>query len=160
MIPQSATQLYSKMAGQLDLHARTPSELSSESDQKDASIDVKEVPYPSSENDEKNLLPTPPPLADRKDADPASGFGDAILRLLKIRKKRAGVDLDSVATQESVFDTDQGVFYHPKPSYEVGNVLLLLLSPADSRYRRTLRRSIPDSGGHGRRKPRSGARST
>jgi hypothetical protein len=107
------------MAGQLDLHPRTPSERSSESDRKDASIDDDKVSSPTSETDEKNLLAPPPPLADRKSADPATGLGDAILRLLKFRKKRAGVDLDSVATQESVFDTDQGVFYHPKPSYEV-----------------------------------------
>lgn len=102
-----------------ELHARTPSETSSASDRKEPSIDVKEVSYPSSENDEKAVLTSRAPLADRKAADPATGFGDAILRLLKIRKKRAGVDLDSVATQESVFDTDQGVFYHPRPSYEV-----------------------------------------
>jgi hypothetical protein len=121
---QSSKQPHSKMAGQLDLHPRTPSERSSESDRKDASIDdVKEVSSPTSENDEKNLLAPPPPLADRKTADPATGLGDAILRLLKFRKKRAGVDLDSVATQESVFDTDQGVFYHPKPSYEVSSCL-------------------------------------
>ena len=108
------------MTGQLEHHARTPSELSSESDRKDISFEeVKELPSPSSENDEKRLVATPLPLADRASADPATGFGDAILRLLKIRKKRAGIDLDSVATQESVFDTDQGVYYHPKPTYEV-----------------------------------------
>ncbi|GHJ84951.1 hypothetical protein NliqN6_1353, partial [Naganishia liquefaciens] len=110
---------YSKMTRQPDLPTRTPSELSSESDRKDASIDdVKEVHSPSSELDEKRLITPPPPLADRTSADPATGFGDAILRLLKIRKKRAGIDLDSVATQESVFDTDQGVYYHPKPTFE------------------------------------------
>lgn len=100
-----------------ELHGRTPSETSSASDSKSPSI--KETPYATSEN-EKTVLTNRPPLADRKDADPATGFGDAVLRLLKIRKKRAGVDLNSVATQESVFDTDQGVYYHPRPSYEVG----------------------------------------
>lgn len=100
-----------------ELHTRTPSETSSATESKSPSI--KETPYATSEN-EKTVLTNRPPLADRKDADPATSFGDAVLRLLKIRKKRAGVDLNSVATQESVFDTDQGVYYHPRPSYEVG----------------------------------------
>ncbi|KAJ9092913.1 hypothetical protein QFC21_006625 [Naganishia friedmannii] len=108
------------MSVTLDHHPRSPSETSSDSGRKEPTVDVKEVAYQNSENDteEKAPIVDRSPLADRSAADPASGFGDAILRLLKLRKKRAGVDLDSIATQESVFDTDQGVFYHPKPSYE------------------------------------------
>jgi hypothetical protein len=111
------------MAIPLDHHPRSPSETSSESGGKEPLVDIKEVSYPNSEDGgEKTHIVDRPPLADRSAADPASGFGDAILRLLKLRKKRAGVDLDSIATQESVFDTDQGVFYHPKPSYEVSRI--------------------------------------
>jgi hypothetical protein len=108
------------MTAVLDHHPRSPSDTSSDSGRKDPLVDVKEVSYANSEDGgEKTHIIERPPLADRSAADPASGFGDAILRLLKLRKKRAGVDLDSIATQESVFDTDQGVFYYPKPSYEV-----------------------------------------
>jgi hypothetical protein len=58
-------------------------------------------------------------LADRATQDPSSSLGDAILRLLRLRKRRPDHDLDSVATQSSVFDTDQAEFYRPKHDWEV-----------------------------------------
>ena len=66
------------------------------------------------------------PLADRATQDPSSSLGDAILRLLRLRKRRPEHDLDSIATQSSVFDTEQAEFYKPKDDWEVSKVIALV----------------------------------
>ncbi len=63
------------------------------------------------------------PLAERTSSDPASSLGDAVLRLLRLRAKRPEHSLDSVATQNSVFDTEQGEYYQPRADWEVSKGL-------------------------------------
>jgi hypothetical protein len=60
------------------------------------------------------------PLASRKTAyNVTTGpVTDALYSFLGL-KKRKGTDLDEVATQPSVYDTDQAEFYQPRADWEV-----------------------------------------
>jgi hypothetical protein len=65
------------------------------------------------------------PLASRRTAyNVVTGpVTDALYHVLRIRK-RNGQDLDEVATQPSVFDTEQAEFYQPKADWEVSLISL------------------------------------
>lgn len=81
-----------------------------------------ETPDDSSEKG-SDPLSTPDekaPLASRKTPyNVVTGpVTDALYSFLRIRKRRAD-DLDEVATQPSVYDTDQAEFYHPRSDWEV-----------------------------------------
>jgi hypothetical protein len=60
------------------------------------------------------------PLASRKSPyNVVTGpVTDALFSFLRIRKRKAE-DLDEVATQPSVYDTDQAEFYQPRSDWEV-----------------------------------------
>jgi hypothetical protein len=62
------------------------------------------------------------PLASRKTAYNAvrGPVTDAIYSFLRLQK-RNGQDLDEVATQPSVYDTEQAEFYQPRADWEVRN---------------------------------------
>ena len=63
------------------------------------------------------------PLASRKTAyNVTTGpVTDALYSFLRIRKRK-GTDLDEVATQPSVYDTDQAEFYQPRADWEVSSI--------------------------------------
>ncbi|GAA5888267.1 hypothetical protein JCM5296_000255 [Sporobolomyces johnsonii] len=73
--------------------------------------------YVKSESEASSLYDaSKAPLAPRNE-DPGSP-GDAILRFLRIRKRREILDLDAVATQESVYDGPLASYYAPHPKWE------------------------------------------
>lgn len=88
-----------------------------------------EAPDDVSEKEAASGTSTPPehkaPLASRTTAyNVTTGpVTDALYSFLGIRKRR-GTDLDEVATQPSVFDTDQAEFYQPRADWEVSRRLL------------------------------------
>lgn len=59
-----------------------------------------------------------PPLADRAALDSDNSFTNHLLLFFRIRKRRAFDGLDEVATQPSVFDTEQADFYRPIATWE------------------------------------------
>lgn len=82
-----------------------------------------EVPDDISEKEAASGTLTPDskaPLASRKTAyNVTTGpVTDALYSFLGIRK-RVAEDLDEVATQPSVYDTDQAEYYQPKADWEV-----------------------------------------
>lgn len=101
--------------------------------------------------------PTGKPLATRKKPyDSSEKLGpitEALLHWFWIKRRRVE-DLDDIATQPSVFDTDHAEYYRPKETWEVGAIQLLV---ADER---TIKRSIRLSDGLGGRSKRPRARST
>lgn len=60
-----------------------------------------------------------PPLADRPALDEKSGLGTALLRALRLKKRAAVDDLDSIATQPSVYDGPLASHYAPRSDWEV-----------------------------------------
>lgn len=76
-----------------------------------ASTEEKDSPTADSEksslSDKSSFKSLAPP------AEPASP-GDAILRYLRLRKRRAVDDLDAVATRESVYDSPLAAYYQPR----------------------------------------------
>ncbi|CEQ39495.1 SPOSA6832_01045 [Sporobolomyces salmonicolor] len=90
------------------------SALPSPEDQSDLKIDHG---YIKSESEASSVYDaSKAPLAPRKE-EPGSP-GDAILRFLRIRKRREILDLDAVATQESVYDGPLASYYAPHPKWE------------------------------------------
>lgn len=77
---------------------------------------------------------------------------------LHIRRRRLA-DLDDVATQQSVFDTDQAEFFQPRDDWEVcsGTRLTCRKTPLICR---TSRPSTPNSGGLGARRRERSAKLT
>ncbi|BGP43488.1 hypothetical protein JCM10449v2_007523 [Rhodotorula kratochvilovae] len=57
-----------------------------------------------------------PPLAASPEEPPT--LGQAILHLFRIKPRKAALDLDAVATQESVFDGPLALHYLPHPKWE------------------------------------------
>ncbi|KAK8853051.1 hypothetical protein IAR55_003752 [Kwoniella newhampshirensis] len=75
--------------------------------------------YKAPDSTNLQLLDGIPPLAERSSGAPGSTFGKALLKLVGVRRKDGQPhDLDSIATQPSVFDTAQKEHYMPKASYE------------------------------------------
>lgn len=79
----------------------------------------------SSVSDEKKdngafeLVKEFPPLATREALDSDNTLTNHLLQLLRIRKRKAYDCLDEVATQPSVYDTEQSEYYTPRADYEV-----------------------------------------
>jgi hypothetical protein len=59
-----------------------------------------------------------PPLADRAAVDSDSSITNHILLFLRLRKRKTFDGLDEVATQPSVYDTEQAEFYRPIAAWE------------------------------------------
>lgn len=82
-----------------------------------------DAPDDTSEKGSGTLTPNEKePLASRKyPYNVTTGpVTDALYSFLRIRKRKAE-DLDEVATQPSVYDTDQAEFYQPRSDWEVSN---------------------------------------
>ncbi|WWD19461.1 hypothetical protein CI109_103921 [Kwoniella shandongensis] len=88
------------------------------SDNKDDANAVQQA-FKSPDGATLELLERIPTLAARGSGAPGSTFGRALLRVVGIgRKDGKPHDLDSIATQPSVFDTAQREHYTPLPTYE------------------------------------------
>lgn len=95
--------------------------------------DVRPLDAPNSDDDisEKGsgtLTPSEKaPLASRKTPyNVVTGpVTDALYSFLRIRKRRVD-DLDEVATQPSVYDTDQAEFYQPRDDWEVSRLFYVI----------------------------------
>ncbi|GAA5881721.1 hypothetical protein JCM16303_006425 [Sporobolomyces ruberrimus] len=94
------------LAAQPPLHPNSP----------DSFADDKELPSTDSESsslyDKSSVAPLAPALNEK------STPGDAILRYIGLRKRRAVDDLDAVATRESVYDGPLAGYYKPHPKWE------------------------------------------
>ncbi|GAA5840477.1 hypothetical protein JCM3766R1_000298 [Sporobolomyces carnicolor] len=82
----------------------------------DSFVDEKELPTTDSENsslyDKSSVAPLAPAVSE------PSTPGDAILRYVGLRKRRAVDSLDAVATRESVYDGPLAKHYAPHPKWE------------------------------------------
>lgn len=85
-----------------------------------------------------------PPLAERTAVDSDSSITASLARFLRLRKRKAFDGLDEVATQPSVYDTEQAAHYTPRADWENISafdplfrcVLVTALSHRDSRLTR------------------------
>jgi hypothetical protein len=120
---------------------------------------ISEKGIPSGTQTPGSLYTNIPDLAVRKHAyDSDLGpVSDWFAHHLHIRRRRAA-DLDDVATQPSVYDTDQAEFFQPRDDWEVSIGTSLLTSDRGCYKKgplmvpRTLLLSIPNSGGRGAKK--------
>lgn len=76
----------------------------------------KEMELPTADSEKSSLSDKSSFKALTPPAEPASP-GDAILRYLRLRKRRAVDDLDAVATRESVYDGPLAAYYQPRELY-------------------------------------------
>jgi len=76
----------------------------------------KEMELPTADSEKSSLSDKSSFKALAPPAEPASP-GDAILRYLRLRKRRAVDDLDAVATRESVYDGPLAAYYQPRELY-------------------------------------------